>query len=267
MAVSTSMQTVLRQLFQVDTLEEVPLADLQQLTAQHPFFAPGQFLLAKRLYQSGHDGFEPQLKKTALLFHNPLWLEHLLKLPPDDAAFKQEEKAWVVPAPDATTPAQVPVELADHANADTTSDFTPPPAAAPPEPLLKFILQTPVDPSEELEFTAFHTVDYFASQGILLQPAEQADKLGEQLKSFTQWLKVMRRPQQALARQLKPVNEEAIYQQASHSLEEHETVTETMAEVLVRQQNYAKAIQIYQKLGLQYPAKSAYFAAKIKALK
>ena len=44
-------------------------------------------------------------------------------------------------------------------------------------------------------------------------------------------------------------------------------VTEAMAEVLVKQDKIAQALEMYEKLSLNYPAKSAYFAAKIESLK
>ncbi len=47
---------------------------------------------------------------------------------------------------------------------------------------------------EELLFEPFHTVDYFASQGIKLREEEKAqDKFGQQLLSFTEWLKTLRK--------------------------------------------------------------------------
>jgi hypothetical protein len=44
-------------------------------------------------------------------------------------------------------------------------------------------------------------------------------------------------------------------------------VTEAMAEVLLKQGKVDQAIDIYEKLSLNYPSGSAYFAAKIKSLK
>ncbi|PSJ71368.1 hypothetical protein C7N43_39675 [Sphingobacteriales bacterium UPWRP_1] len=44
-------------------------------------------------------------------------------------------------------------------------------------------------------------------------------------------------------------------------------ITETIARIFVRQENYAKAIAIYERLCLKYPEKNAYFAAKIEELK
>ena len=58
-----------------------------------------------------------------------------------------------------------------------------------------------------------------------------------------------------------------VMQSAAHSVEAKEILTETMAEVWVKQGNPEKAVAIYQKLSLQNPAKSGYFAAKIDQLK
>ena len=44
-------------------------------------------------------------------------------------------------------------------------------------------------------------------------------------------------------------------------------VTEAMADVLIKQGRIEQAVEMYEKLSLNYPAKSAYFAAKIESLK
>ena len=47
-----------------------------------------------------------------------------------------------------------------------------------------------------ITFEPMHMVDYFASQGIKLsEEVQPADKLGKQLKSFTEWLKTMKKVQ------------------------------------------------------------------------
>jgi hypothetical protein len=50
-------------------------------------------------------------------------------------------------------------------------------------------------------------------------------------------------------------------------LKEDEVVTETMADVWIKQGEIEKAIDIYNKLSLLNPSKSDYFAAKIRDLK
>jgi hypothetical protein len=61
--------------------------------------------------------------------------------------------------------------------------------------------------------------------------------------------------------------EQAVALIAENSNESREVVTETMAEVLEKQGQMEKAIQLYIKLSFINPEKSAYFAAKIQHLK
>ncbi|HWC52259.1 MAG TPA: hypothetical protein VG676_01650, partial [Chitinophagaceae bacterium] len=61
--------------------------------------------------------------------------------------------------------------------------------------------------------------------------------------------------------------EKKVEQLAAHSIEDRNVVTEAMAKVWEKQGNAAKAIEIYNKLGLLNPSKSSYFAAKIEQLK
>ncbi|HRN46498.1 MAG TPA: hypothetical protein PKW69_00580, partial [Niabella sp.] len=54
---------------------------------------------------------------------------------------------------------------------------------------------------------------------------------------------------------------------AEKSVSGENAITEAMAQVWVKQNEISKAIEVYQKLSLLNPAKSAYFAAKIDFLK
>jgi hypothetical protein len=121
----------------------------------------------------------------------------------------------------------------------------------------------------ELLFEPYHTVDYFASQGIKFREDEiPKDKFAQQLKSFTGWLRTLKKlPATEMARTPVTVAEHKVEQLAEFSLKEGEIVTETMAEVWEKQGNTGKAIEIYRKLSLLEPAKSTYFAAKIEELK
>jgi hypothetical protein len=121
---------------------------------------------------------------------------------------------------------------------------------------------------DKITFEPLHTSDYFASLGIKLSnPGLPSDKLGKQLKSFTEWLKEMKKIQPD---QIPLQSEQAdlsIQKLAEASNLQSEVETETMAEVLVQQGKKEKAIKVYKKLSLLNPSKSAYFAAKIDQLK
>lgn len=121
-----------------------------------------------------------------------------------------------------------------------------------------------------LAFEPYHTIDYFASQGIRSADTDKpGDRFSRQLKSFTEWLKAMKKLPDAEAETgTQPAaSDHKVEQMAEHSLDNREILTETMAEVWEKQGNAEKAIETYRKLSLLNPAKSAYFAAKIEHLK
>ncbi|MEO9021781.1 MAG: hypothetical protein ABI237_16575 [Ginsengibacter sp.] len=126
-------------------------------------------------------------------------------------------------------------------------------------------------PSEEentLAFEPLHTVDYFASQGIKIsEEVLENDRLGKQVKSFTAWLKSMKKLHPGELPEQNEVIEKIIQSSAEASNNEANILTEAMAEVLIKQDKKGKAIEMYQKLSLINPSKSAYFASKIESLK
>ena len=119
----------------------------------------------------------------------------------------------------------------------------------------------PIDP--------YYTIDYFAAQGIKLDLEKNPqDKLGKQVKKFTQWLKHMKKlgPEDALAAEKPSPAEVEAQTIADASNIAKEVVTEAMALVLEKQGKKDKAIQLYRKLTFLNPHKSAYFADKINHL-
>jgi len=117
---------------------------------------------------------------------------------------------------------------------------------------------------DTISFEPLYTSDYFASLGIKFSDeVKPDDKLGKHLKSFTEWLKTMKKIHPDQLPQQTEQSEIIIKQMAEKSNTEGEILTEAMAEVLLQQGKLGKAIEVYQKLSLLNPLKSAYFAAKI----
>lgn len=135
-------------------------------------------------------------------------------------------------------------------------------AAAFEKPVEESVTEVPI------ETVPLHRVDYFESQGIKLDEEKPNDKLGNQLRRFTDWLKQMKsiNPSPTELRS-DAAGEQQVEHIARHSNDAEEVVTETMAEVLIKQGKPEQAINIYEKLSFINPSKSAYFAAKIKQLK
>jgi hypothetical protein len=128
-------------------------------------------------------------------------------------------------------------------------------------------MNSSINKEEPLVFEPLFASDYFASQGIKLrEDAQPTDKLGKQLKSFTDWLKTMKKVHE---NKLPSGNEEldiSVQVMAEKSNKEEDVLTETMAEVYLQQGKRNKAKEIYEKLSLLNPSKSAYFAAKIEQI-
>ena len=224
--------------------EEEPPADFEELA---PDYEPADFEKAK----------EAIAAKVAAQAANPGTLPG------------QETTAR--PAAAGTFPEQEPAPLTASADTDSGTASTPAGPATGPDTQTPSPIVSQLMPLAEpiVLFEPYHTIDYFASVGIkFVQEENPQDKLGKQLKSFTEWLKVMRKlPQKNQEIVPDVAAEHQIQAIAAHSIKGKEVLTETMAEVLVKQGMREKAMEVYHKLSLLNPEKSAYFATKIEQLK
>lgn len=260
---------LVKTLLQKESLEQCSLQELRQYADRHPYFGAAQLLLTKKLQTENDDQYGEQLQKTFLFFHNPLWVQQLLNDTGNAeiiAATKKENgHSYEVNAPVITVSEtkEVKEEITEVAIAGfiTTEETKIETSVVMPEPV--------VETKQDLLFEPYHTVDYFASQGIKFKEDEKPkDKFGQQLKSFTEWLKTMKRlPVTEVVAAADNNAENKVEQLAETSLQDRDVLTEAMAEVWEKQGNAAKAIEIYNKLSLLEPSKSTYFAAKIEELK
>ena len=273
---------------------------LELIAGEHPYFTPAQFYLLQQT-QPADSNYDEQAAKTALLFNNPYWLNFQLQQSTKSAAFVKEapvipmyaensdnndddvsviEKETLLLEP---TPVEENIVNDDTVVEKEIHSFTPTTVAentdnnddeviteqeiAPIKIDITASLNQAAD-DKALTFEPMHLVDYFASQGIkLTEEVQTADKLGKQLKSFTEWLKTMKKIHEPATDTNTGQSDIAIQTLAEKSNAEGEIITEAMAEVFARQGKAGKAIELYQKLSLLNPLKSAYFAAKIEQLK
>ena len=278
---------LVKSLLHKDSLDQCSLDELQQYADRYPYFGAAQLLLTKKLQTENTERYQNQLQKTNLFFHNPLWVQQLLN-DTGTATIKAVEKTEqpvemdlpvkeILPEPAQPVRIEDAVSLAEAVAEDRKPVIEPAPEAFPEitkaaEPVIVEKIEAEsaaIVNTTDLIFEPYHTVDYFASQGIKFREEEKpVDKFSLQLKSFTEWLKTMKKlPVAEMARSVETASEKKVEQMAEHSLEDREIITEAMAEVWEKQGNREKAIEVYSKLSLLEPAKSPYFAAKIEILK
>jgi hypothetical protein len=251
-----SAHHIIQHLFKANSLEEVSVKEIEDLRDQFPFFNVGHYLLSKKLYSDKADNFLDETKTTALYFNNPFWLQWLLqnavdeKLPDIKKEIVIEENKIQNVTKENPVSVAITEEIPVLINAEQIADKA-------------------IDKKdEELAFSPYHTVDYFASLGIKLILEENPnDKFGKQLRSFTDWIRTMKKlPQKVAEDNFDAATQDAIEGFAAHSLQQKEIITEAMADVLAKQGKNENAIELYNKLSLLNPGKSAYFAAKIEQL-
>jgi hypothetical protein len=240
------------------------LSFLQEIAQEHPYFSAAQFYLLQQTH-TDNDEYKNVAAKTAVHFNNPLWLNYLLtkehakeEIPLQNNVATVAQNQKKVAEEELSKESTVQECDANEVEKSITDD-------SQKEPLPLDVKATTTLSAEQMLFEPMHMVDYFASQGIKLsEDMLKGDKLGKQLKSFTEWLKVMKKVHPDKL----PQNTDVLVQNlAEKSNKEGEIVTEAMAEVLAMQGKHNKAIEVYEKLSLINPAESAYFAAKILQLK
>lgn len=280
------------QVFNSDGSDKGRASLLQEITRDHPYFGLAHFYLLKETV--GNDLSFPSIAaKAALHMNNPFLLNYRLHQKPVSQPIEPrasemiitpvEEPAPVMEEPIAEVVEAVTIEPIMAETIEPVAETVPvieEPIAEPDEAIVMepIVAETFVPAATELKstekaeetllFEPLHTTDYFASQGIKLsEEIQPTDKLGKQLKSFTDWLKTMKKVHAGQMPEAMETVDVSVQRLAEKSNKEDEILTESMAEVYLQQGKPKKAIEIYQKLSLLNPSKSAYFAAKLEILK
>src|SRR5690242_15041555 len=260
----TDDKQLLEHLFGKPALAAVEEDRLRQMVKEYPYFPHVYWMLAARTGNGKSEGSPGDIHRAAAYAFHPLRLQQYLP------GHTQEKEAGAAPTPPASagTPAAPGAVKGNGIDAESrtagvtaTADQAPPASSAP-------LIQP------------LFTRDYFAYTGTRLPDHIENDKRPtmEQLHSFTDWLRAMKRPKgsvdpdiekDAASRAARDETEHAgIRVSAATSVETADEVyTEAMAEVRAAKGQIDKAIAIYEKLSLSSPEKSAYFAQKIEALK
>lgn len=283
------------------SLDECTADELKRITDKYPYFNAGHLLAATKVQSTDTAEAKEIIQKAGLHFR-PVQLNTLINSAGNAVVIqkeitetitaqplaepiieKAEELAASEPKASFSTETQI---IADPEEKIIEEEILPGPQQTNNEqaetnnqqPVLeKTLEEKPVTSTQQpatndlpLAFEPFHTVDYFASQGIKVKLEDiPQDKLTKQLRSFTEWLKTMKKlpVTEAASPVVNESSEKKVEHLAEVSLADSNVVTEAMADVWAKQGNPEKAIEIYHKLCLLEPAKSPYFASRISDLK
>lgn len=283
-----------------ENLEEITTEDLRNLVRQYPYFSFAQVILSMKLHsESDEEGFHKQLSRTAIYMPAPFLLDKLLLHTSTLFPIKSPLVSEVVSTvPEPETP-EIPAEIteieiiAGNPVTQVSQEDAPVNPASPrhlpsleitgPEEKNSLALDSKGKDELHQLVRPLYMEDYFAFQGIQLPDNLDDTKkpTSAQLRTFTDWLRIMKRPRRALESETPELHGKnrisSIYTAdeesgISHAVEkmaldsinaDEEVMTEAMAEIRIRQGQWQKAKAIYEKLSLLNPGKSSYFAAKI----
>ena len=289
------LDRVVKKMCTVDTLSSLSVEDLHAMQLEAPYVTI--FTLLHTLHPNNHNTIKTKWEDINVHANNLLWWQYvelaLEEVPNEATAIELIEEDVISIEPETLeleatqaieekestaiiVETKVP-ELKDIQPIEETADIESieieeevPTVFSTALAKVKESLDAPL-PKENvfIDLEPYHTVDYFASQGIKIDViVEPKDKLGKQLKSFTDWLKTMKRIGPTPANlSIDMEAEKEVVHHAASSITKDEIITETMAEVLAKQGKIDKAIEVYEQLRLINPEKNAYFANKIQELK
>lgn len=265
---------------------------LKEVVHTYPYFSLAHFFLLQHTVEN-EQNYNDIAAKTALHFSNPFLLnEHLFGEEPNENADAVSEPLLNETAAE-TTEAVAVISVEESADLDALQNNTAIQTSEETIPVLsnqEDVIKTgdaaeetvfappikeettEVSPKENIKeaplFEPLFASDYFASQGIKLSEEQQpTDRMGKQLKSFTEWLKTMKKVHDYKQPTADQAIDLSVQNLAEKSNKDAEVLTESMADVYLQQGKMHKAREIYEKLSLLNPSKNAYFAAKIEHIK
>ncbi|MEM7161038.1 MAG: hypothetical protein AAF487_01230 [Bacteroidota bacterium] len=235
--------------------------ELKSLLEQYPYSPTLAMLFLKSLKNEKDISFDEVLKKTASIIPDRNVLYAFLKEEQSESRTVQNSEARenaqpnlkAEQLPDTTLQDEIRTEIVSNHFSLDVSDELPSIEELMPKSKKKKKVKHPKKTAHEkksnLDFLSFLQGD------ISSEDNTEPDRLAE----------FIAKKEKALKGKKAIVSTEKM---AEKSLLENENlITETLAEIFVKQKKYGKAIKAFKKLSLKYPEKSLYFAARLKKVK
>ncbi len=229
-----------------ETMDKETLYDLRSLLALHPYYQTARLLMLQNLYLLHDPSFDEELRRAAIYLTDRKVLFNLI-----EAAHYQLKRA----DKDKQNPQNQPVD--DDRTISLIDNFLET-IPANEEEISKKRKPTPADAA----------VDYVAYLMEVENSEEQQDsspslhlKGQELIDSFIEKNSDGRIQLSDTPEYLPELQEED-----ENSEQDEEYFTETLAKIYIKQGRYEQALEIIQRLNLNYPKKNSYFADQLRFL-
>jgi len=235
-------------------LDRETLYELRSMLALYPYFQTARLLLLQNLFLLHDPSFDEELRRAAIYITNRKVLFQMI-----EAAHYQLQRPQKTDGP--ATPATQSHEERESRTISLIDNFLESlPQEANGQQTEKKRKPTPADAA--VDYVAYLLETEGADNA--LTPADTPQLRGQDLiDSF------LEKEQGKIVLNenptLKPDMEEPTLSTEGKEGEEN-YFTETLARIYIKQGRYSKALEIIQRLSLQYPKKNAYFADQIRFL-
>ena len=255
--VELTQQNIIDFIKNPDHVSKDQLISLNELAEKHPYSSFINTLLAKVFHTQQHIGYNNQLQKAAFTITDRMvlykYIQRKALLEKIDAIINDEKKPTLNPK---------------KSSGVNTSSIDDPELLELEKNILSTAINMSIQQESQVEKDEIKKVEIKSKEDFnkksmslsewLRSPSPNRDNIKSDSSSIID--NFIKGSDQPVPQPFFSAAESA----KMSLIDDDEFVTETLAEIHVRQGNYSKAIKIYERLMLNIPEKKTYFASRIK---
>ncbi len=248
------------------------IADIRDIIRRYPYFQAAQVMLAKNLKQENHIDQLNQLQLAAIMVPNRKQLHAYLHGKVAVKAISVDDEP--VSGPTTVDSEQETVLVPEIIERSSLYDLIPEPIvyqlekADLPDLVLPTVAKNPVFVPQPEALTFSEWLSFIETEDLRAETSSIRQVQDTESQPTKSKIDII---DHFLAQQSTGVKKRAEFFNpqkvgAKSTLEDFTVVSETLARIYFEQEKYELARQAYQALGLKYPEKSVYFAARLKEI-